>query len=40
MWVENAKSLTLISSTSSTLFSILSRYAPSPSIGTGEQQQG
>ena len=39
-WVENAKSLTLISSTSSTLFSILSRYAPSPTIGTGEQQQG
>jgi membrane protein required for colicin V production len=39
-WVENAKSLTLISQTSSTLFSILSRYAPQPSIGTGEQQQG
>ena len=29
VWVENAKSLTLISQTSSTLFSILSRYAPS-----------
>ena len=28
VWVENAKSLTLISQTSSTLFSILSRYAP------------
>ena len=40
VWVENAKSLTLISQTSSTLFSILSRYAPQPSIGTGEQQQG
>jgi membrane protein required for colicin V production len=39
-WVENAKSLSLISQTSSTLFSLLSRYAPAPSLGTGEQQQG
>jgi membrane protein required for colicin V production len=40
VWVEKAQSLPLISQTSSTLFSILSRYAPAPSIGTGEQQQG
>jgi membrane protein required for colicin V production len=39
-WVERAQSLSIISSTSSTLFSLLSRYAPSPTIGTGEQQQG
>lgn len=39
-WVENALSVDLIKGTSSTLFSLLSRYAPAPSIGTGEQQQG
>jgi membrane protein required for colicin V production len=36
-WVENAQSLPIISQTSGTLFSILSRYVPS---ATGEQQQG
>jgi membrane protein required for colicin V production len=36
-WVENAQSLPIISQTSGTLFSILSRYVPS---ATGEQLQG
>jgi membrane protein required for colicin V production len=39
VWVENAQSLPIISQTSGTLFSILSRYVPS-SGSTGEQQQG
>ncbi|KAB2915054.1 MAG: CvpA family protein [Hyphomicrobiaceae bacterium] len=38
VWIENAHSLPIISQTSGTLFSILSRYAPSAPIG--EQQQG
>ena len=39
-WVENAQSLPLINQTSGTLFSLLSRYAPSVPLGTGEQRQG
>ena len=39
-WVENANPLPLINQTSGTLFSLLSRYAPSVPDGTGEQQQG
>jgi hypothetical protein len=38
--VENAQSLPLINQTSGTLFSLLSRYAPSVPLGTGEQRQG
>ena len=39
-WVENSQSLPLINQTSGTLFSLLSRYAPSVPLGPGEQQQG
>jgi membrane protein required for colicin V production len=39
-WVENAQSLPLINQTSGTLFSLLSRYAPSVPLGSGEQRQG
>jgi len=39
-WVENAQSLPLINQTSGTLFSLLSRYAPSVPLGAGEQRQG
>jgi hypothetical protein len=37
-WVEDARSLGLISQTSGTLYGILSRYVPSAL--SGEQQQG
>jgi membrane protein required for colicin V production len=40
VWVEKAQSLPIISQTSGTLFSILSRYAPSSLSAPVEQQQG
>ena len=38
-WIENARSLPMISSSSGGLYSILTRYAPS-SLPTGEKQEG